>query len=241
MSQFPERPRQQPPLDQGDYNFAQGTPGQPYEYDFGIGQQPQYQPQQPQSTPLRRTILLGCGCVTTAIVVVCACLFGTMYMTRDAIPALMWVQMASGTTSTSPLDLEDATDFNIVCPGSQADLFTQRFLERYPGEVEIRPDENTLIAEEGANNTVGIEGTLIYEGEELDYEAVFYIDPDGESFVFFLGCINRIDQISPPLVVEGPEDINESNANGTTEPNDPINESNGPTTEDSITPTATPE
>lgn len=200
MSQFPEQPRQQRNFDQGDYNFAQGPAGQPYDYDFGLSNQ---QPQQVSrsQTGIRRTLFLGCGCVTAAIVVVCACLFGIMYTTREAIPALMWIQMASG---SSPLDLDDATDFDIICENSQAELFTQRFLERYPGEVNIELDQNTIISESDNSdaNTVGFEGVMTYAGEELPYEAVFYVDPDGESFIFFLGCIERIDQISPPLSVE---------------------------------------
>jgi hypothetical protein len=230
MSQFPEQPRQQSSYDQGNYNFAQGSPDQ---YDFGLGNQmPQEIPQKRNNT--RRTLFLGCGCVTTAIIIVCGCLFGIMYTSREAIPALMWIQMASG---ESPLDLDDAADFNVVCQGSQAEAFTQRFQERYPGEVMFELDQNTMIFEGETTNTVGFEGVMLYQGEELDYEATFFLDPDGESIIFFLGCIERIEQISPPLSVELPSDDTEPER--TPAPTDDTN--NGVTEDDTTLPDNAPD
>lgn len=211
MGQFPERPNQEPSRPQGrggydsnEFNFAQGPMDNqtPFGYDFGTP----IPTEQPRRSGFRRTLLLGCGFLSFVVIACCACIFGTTYFFREAVPATLWIQMA--TDNGEVLDLSDAVELNVVCEGSQAELFTQRFLETYPGDVTIEFEDNTQLS--GDDNTVGFEGTFTYNGETFPYEATFHINPDGDGVLPFVGCIERIDQFSPPLSVELPSETDTS-------------------------------
>lgn len=163
-----------------------------FDYNFGQGNIPQYGPP-PQPNRTGRVILLGMASVFLCVCVFCLCVGVVLYSAREAVPAQLWVQMVNRDI------LEDATSLNVVCPGSQAEAFTERFMAAYPN-AEITLDNSTEM--EGGDNLAIVKGTLTADNTDFDYEAEFITDPDGEKFFLIFSCITEIRQISPPLDVE---------------------------------------
>ncbi len=160
-----------------NYNFGQG------DFTFGTPAQPK------KSNTARNCLIIG-GVVFACIAICCLCVGAVMYNARETVPPLMWTQL------TQQDMLDNASELNVVCEGSQAESFTRDFVESYPGTVEFSIDDETIIDEDA--NQVTIKGTMQHAGEVLPYEAVFTINPDDKFFLIF-GCISHINQISPPL------------------------------------------
>ncbi|NDJ86433.1 MAG: hypothetical protein GYB66_11135 [Chloroflexi bacterium] len=170
----------------GNYDFGQGQQQPP---PFGMYPEPQPQ----RSNLLGRTCLIAGVGAFACICIACVCMAGVLYMSRETVPALVWVQFANQN------DLETAKDAGVICEGSQAEAFTTWFQEQYSADVSITTSSTQP---SGDDNEVLVEGTLEDNGEVVDYRATFIIDPDGD-FLFFFGCIAEIRQEEP----EAPTDF----------------------------------
>ncbi|PJF43056.1 MAG: hypothetical protein CUN55_09320 [Phototrophicales bacterium] len=182
-------PQQEGGYSFGDTNFSE-QPQQPYGFGGGYS----YPQPIPQRKTGRRNCLLLLGCSAIAIVIVCGCLFGMGFLFREVIVATIWIQVASDENS---LNFQEVYDLELICPNSQADRFTQAFQARYPEGVTISlTNDGQLNAE---NGIVTVTGTFTDRrtNEVEPYEAVFYITHDDGPPI--LGCIERIEQISPPF------------------------------------------
>lgn len=178
--------------DFGDYNFSQQPPPPPY------GGYYQPMPQQPKRNRGRRNCLLFLGCSALAVVVICGCMFGVVYTAREVVITSMWIQIVSGEGVGTTYD--DLYELEIVCADSQGERFSEQFERRYPDGVSITLDNNSQLS--GADGAVQVSGTLVDKqtNEESIYEATFYVSHD-KGGLPLLGCIDRIEQVSPEFSI----------------------------------------
>lgn len=169
-------------LDLSGDNFGFG-PTSPNQY------QPTMQPQ-PSRSSNRRPCLLIAGGLVMVCLIVCACLGYFVYQGREIALVLGYQQFLAQNQA------QDVIESQLICPNSQAERFHEAFIELYPGKVEIDAPTTTL---DGDTHQVRLEGMMTHNGETVDYEAIFTIDPDGE-FLYVFGCISEIKQILPPLI-----------------------------------------
>jgi hypothetical protein len=163
------------------YNFGQpGIPGMPYGFP------------EPKRRSGLRTCLIIFGVIFGCIAIVCVCAGVVAYQARETFPPIMWAAFAGQENL-----LQDAVDMGLVCKGSQAESFTQRFLRAYPGKVQIQVTGNTTESV-GTAKQVRLTGTLTYNGLSRSYEAIFTISDQQKFFVLF-NCISNIQQLSPSL------------------------------------------
>lgn len=150
-----------------------------------MGQHPA-QPSNPLSPVLKnnktlRTTLIGAG-----IVLVGLCLISSvfLYQERRAAPVYFWTQFARQGDDA----LERALEIELVCPNTQAEVFTKRFMQLYREDVTLFTDKTFELSD----NRVRAEGHLRFRGHSFDYEAIYTISTD-DAFLIVFGCIEQIE------------------------------------------------
>ena len=154
--------------------------------NYGFGPvDAQQQPKRSSRTCLLAVIALVVGC---SLICVCGGFFA--YQARELVLVSFYHQVLSDQNL-------NALELNVICGNnSQAEVFHQAFVEKYPQDTKITIKQSEI---DDDTNQVKIVGTLEYEGQTSDYIAVYTIDPDGD-FLYVMGCISEIHQIEPPLV-----------------------------------------
>lgn len=138
----------------------------------------------PKNYKTLRTTLIVAG-----VVLVGMCLVSSvfLYQERRAAPVYFWTQFARQGEDA----LESALEIELVCPNTQAEVFTRRFVRLYRDDVTLFTD-NTF---ELSDNRVRAEGHLRFRGHTFDYEAIYTISTD-DAFLVVFGCIEQI-EVSP--------------------------------------------
>ncbi len=152
-------------------------------YGFGPADT-QQQPKRSGRTCLLAVIALVVGC---SLICVCGGFFA--YQARELVLVSFYHQVLNDQNL-------DALDLDVICNQSQAEIFHQAFVEKYPQGTKITIQQSEI---DNDTNQVEIVGTLEYAGQTSDYSAIYTINPDGD-FLYIMGCISEINQIEPPLV-----------------------------------------
>jgi hypothetical protein len=101
-------------------------------------------------------------------------------------------------------NIEQAEDVGLLCEGSQATDFTERFFELYEDQ-DVSITDYRLSSNDGEIRVTG--DWRLNGGEEQEYEAVFILDTSLTGYLGVMGCIEEIRQISPSFEPASPDAI----------------------------------
>ncbi len=137
-----------------------------------------------KTSTTNRTWLIG-GIFLFVILLCVACFVFMVFQYRSAITAYAWVQIANDGQANEANDM--------ICEGSQAEIFGDAFHARYGDSIKI-----TVSNFEESDRKVTFEGALEIDGDESDYQATFHIsDDNGRGFLGLFGCVERIELVDP--------------------------------------------
>lgn len=140
-----------------------------------------------------RACLIVFGLIFACLVVCCGAIAFLGVTNRPAVPAFFWLALAT-------TDQANETA-GFVCEGSQAEVYSLRFVEQYPG---VTSSSFTDFRMDG--DTVTFEGDITYDDGTAPLTLEFVIDPDGESDLNFgfldFGCIEEINEVNGDEVNE---------------------------------------
>lgn len=135
----------------------------------------------PKSYKTLRMTLMVIGLTLAGI-----CLISSvfLYQERRAAPVYFWTQFARQGEEA----LESALEIELVCPNTQAEVFTRRFIRLYREDVTLFTDKTFELS----GNRVRAEGHLRFRGHTFKYEAIYTISTKNAFLVVF-GCIEQIE------------------------------------------------